>query len=602
MTIEIPMTLKPLISAAAVACVLGVSPSLAQDNTPAEPKKDPPKENAPDLEKDPPKENALDLEKDLRGKVVVLGADAPGINYVVRFLEGRMAHATFQTSVSGLRSGLFAPLTEPRFYSKIIGTKRGTRPSEGDLARWTGKMVAFRHGTPLEGKAEFFFNIPEDEQAEYGILSIFMHSIGNRDKNGSPNTRHFINFPHARVDRHGRFQQVFSRDSYFIQGHLYAPKREEGKPDPGHPEVAFTFRRYNINGAGGGVRVTDEADPDETQPKLKEWRAYKKANRAIKDIIQQLRPAGDTPPANGYGVSSDAIKLIPSRAITDAADETRAEIEYQQSGAEYDCATRAGGHATCKVREVGTPDSEGPVFRLVADMRRGDMTHIGEMNTIQLLDMRSTDLSKNIHRYGAWMEHAGFYLYTGLDPRPTGGKEVPTEVARKTFTLPFYGGLDSKSRPTVSATYKGAMVGTPATGQANHGDILVGNATVDFTAADARTGGRDSVKIGFSDIVNTSKGGVGHSKTSISFDPLSVDEKGRIGKYKEDEKGNGKIEPYDEADEHLLGRFYGPEQEEIAGEFLHSGVFGVFGAVAPVPEPDTGSEEPSPDKGDPGDE
>ena len=140
------------------------------------------------------------------------------------------------------------------------------------------------------------------------------------------------------------------------------------------------------------------------------------------------------------------------------------------------------------------------------------------------------------------------------------------------------------------------IVGTPTTGQANPGDILVGNATVEFTA------GTNSLDITFSDIINTSKDRVAHSKTSISFDPLSVDEKGRIGKYKEDEKGNGKIEPYDEADEHLLGRFYGPEQEEIAGEFLHSDVFGVFGAVALAPEPDTGSEPSPPAENAPGDE
>ena len=571
MTIKTPATIKRLISAVAFAALLGVSPSFADDTeSPA------PADGAEEME---------DQIEKARERVYLLRIDVQdwatgnGETGHRRAHAGRMEYAEFQASFSAVKKNkeLFEPARPILSHSADGTPPTGTRPEAPagrDLARWTGKMVAFKlDGAPLEGETEVFFDIAS---GKLGILlrNIKLRKIESEDRDYTYN-RDTISFPDVKVADNGSFVQMLN-GAHHIRGQFYGPKPKANKPESGHAEVAFTFRRYGIRGAGGAIRVKHADDSGETQPKLQEWREYQRALARVIAVIEALREKGDKTLTGLFLIPSDAEGVIPSSALEGS--------EYSQRAGK--CGLFRKGRA---VRCVAGNDKSG--VRMAVDMQRGDMENIHENEDVQVVKVQSMiSLPRVIHSYGAWMEHAGFYLYTGLTANPAGGEVYSSKATKATYTLPFYGGSQSTGGPSETATYLGAMVGTLTKG-ADQEDILVGNAEVVFTAAsDGFEYG--SLKVRLDGFKNLDGGSV---PEAISFKDLSVD-------------GDGKIEPYEKMDdknlkveERLTGGFYGPEHQEIAGEFLHSNVFGVFGAVALAPEPDTGS-EPSPDENAPGGE
>ena len=150
------------------------------------------------------------------------------------------------------------------------------------------------------------------------------------------------------------------------------------------------------------------------------------------------------------------------------------------------------------------------------------------------------------------MDHAGFYLYTG----------VPADVAlnpqeAQTFAVVDRFGSRTPDDFATAGTYLGAMVGTPVAGEENQGDVLVGDARFTF---DGRSSAVGNVTLDFTNIVNVDNG-MAHSDISFDAD-LTYDGE----------------DMYDNSEDRVFeAHFYGPNGEEVAGNFRRGGLIGAFG-------------------------
>ncbi|MBC6408726.1 MAG: hypothetical protein GDA40_11840, partial [Rhodobacteraceae bacterium] len=122
------------------------------------------------------------------------------------------------------------------------------------------------------------------------------------------------------------------------------------------------------------------------------------------------------------------------------------------------------------------PDADGNSLALRADLRGGETSNVPPLggHDIQLTDtrgiQRATRDNSDVRRYGGWMEHSGFYLYTGV-PAVSGRGSGQGD---QNYTVVDSLGAQSGSAPSEDASYRGVMVGTPVPGETNHGDVLVG--------------------------------------------------------------------------------------------------------------------------------
>ena len=108
-------------------------------------------------------------------------------------------------------------------------------------------------------------------------------------------------------------------------------------------------------------------------------------------------------------------------------------------------------------------------------------------NGITLIEVAAADLEG----YGAWMHHAAFSVQSGRETFAVEGRDY-----RLSARYAIAGGDLTGSRPTaVSATWRGVMVGTPATGS-TAGNILQGDAALTYTLAS----GRGMLDAAFTDI------------------------------------------------------------------------------------------------------
>ena len=247
-------------------------------------------------------------------------------------------------------------------------------------------------------------------------------------------------------------------------------------------------------------------------------------------------------------------------------------VEGSQKGA---CGLNGSGQVlTCTL-----PDADGNSLALRADLRGGETSNVPplEGHDIQLTDtrgiQRATRDNSDVRRYGSWMEHSGFYLYTGV-PAVSGGASVQGD---QNYTVVDSFGAQSGSAPSEDASYRGVMVGTPVPDETNHGDVLVGDAKVAFEASS------DSFDIHFTNIINMDRGGVAHSVSSIALEDEArvltggVQDGAEDVMYEDPELAGGEtLAPKNAGG--IAARFYGPNHEEIAGHFSHSNVMGAFGA------------------------
>jgi hypothetical protein len=167
--------------------------------------------------------------------------------------------------------------------------------------------------------------------------------------------------------------------------------------------------------------------------------------------------------------------------------------------------------------------------------------------TTYLQEAQGGDAS--LKAYGAWLEHGAFAVVE------------ETGVVEGIELSGIYGlaaGRSSNSRPSVDATYRGLMVGSPV-GGAHRGNILQGDAELVYTSAD------NEVDAHFTDIRDLDRGSP-HATSRIDFENLAVEEDGLFA---DGQPGNGFIE----------GGFAGPGHAEALGIFESDNIVGAFGAA-----------------------
>ncbi len=199
-----------------------------------------------------------------------------------------------------------------------------------------------------------------------------------------------------------------------------------------------------------------------------------------------------------------------------------------------------------QISDIGFQTIEGgPGFEIT----RNDAEAVGTSNGITLVksvvEAKVEEGVTDGTSYGAWMEHSAFGVLT---------IGIPDEGIFLSGRYAIAGGARNNDAPTVDATWRGVMVGTPTTG-AHRGDLLQGDATLRYDQA--------SLSATFTNIKDLDHL-IAHSVETVRFDNIPFYENGT----------------YWTGEEHdfISGAFYGPDQVETAGIFEKSGIVGAFGA------------------------
>ena len=170
-------------------------------------------------------------------------------------------------------------------------------------------------------------------------------------------------------------------------------------------------------------------------------------------------------------------------------------------------------------------------------------------NGITLTDGRGGRYGPGYRQYGGWMDHAGFYVIAGVEQRGQVLGETVSAALRGTAA----GGDFSGSRPSASATWRGVMTGTTATG----GGILQGDASLTYDLAS------HTLDAGFTNIVDIDRSAA-HVTSEASFAGVPVAADGTFQ--------HGTTRNF------VRGGFSGPGQEEAVGVFEQNDIVGAFGA------------------------
>ena len=155
--------------------------------------------------------------------------------------------------------------------------------------------------------------------------------------------------------------------------------------------------------------------------------------------------------------------------------------------------------------------------------------------------------------FGAWMTHGAFALLT-LDAPEFEGISISARYAMATGEL-------TGSPPSGSATWRGVVVGTPATGT-RRGELLAGDATLRYDICIV-CDNLPPIEATFDNIKNLDRLAA-HTIETVSFNDIPLDERGA---FEAGLTGN-----------RIQGAFYGPDHTEAAGIFEKSNIVGAFGA------------------------
>jgi len=487
--------------------------------------------------------DAIDLVADLRGgmptrallvqnRIDLTDVRGAGGNSNVRRFGGWMEHAGFY-----LYTGVTAVRTDPTATALQAGQTfvisdhlgRGSDDSPDSSGTYLGAMVGTPvagqdfHGNVLVGDAELTYDSDTD-----GVTLAFSN-IFNVDE-GEAHTVTDISF--ADLDYEADGNQIYDRDpdgtnDYIAESWFYGPNAEE---------VAGFFNRENITGVFGVRRVSAE------------FLELLRAEEAINALIADENFANARTPA----------VLYPGNVRTGDGLEppfTSRTCSFGANANEFSCALL---------------DISGVAYSLTADLSAngGDpvVAQVQNNNDVFVTRQSGTGDNSDVHRYGAWMDHAGFYVYPDV-PITT---EAPSGVAAgQTYFIADYFGSDEASRPSGDATFRGAMVGTPRIRTPNHGDVLVGDALIIYTTAFGGPFGLANLSIDFSNIVNLSQNGAMYGDGTLSLEGVAPSA-----------NRDGSLEGgFQSAD--FTGQFYGPAgSEEIVGDFSSTAlaIEGVFGA------------------------
>lgn len=161
--------------------------------------------------------------------------------------------------------------------------------------------------------------------------------------------------------------------------------------------------------------------------------------------------------------------------------------------------------------------------------------------------------------YGSWMRHSTFAVQSQWQPVDIEGRNY-----RVSGRYGLAGGDLAGSLPTdMSATWRGVMVGTPAT-ETSVGNVLQGDALLTYTFGE----GRGMLDAEFTNIKDLDRLAA-HSTDTVRFDDVTV---GNDGTFNSGVTRN-----------RIQGGFYGPDHDEAAGVFEQSNIVGAFGAKRPSP-------------------
>lgn len=236
--------------------------------------------------------------------------------------------------------------------------------------------------------------------------------------------------------------------------------------------------------------------------------------------------------ARAPGIVSRSDSLISSTVYGNTSHPDVPTFEFRASCSGISCTfrePRSGYTDNLTVRDL----SFRTVTEKIALSKHGITLHGGSENGFKV--------------YGSWMRHSGFQVTShqltaeGIDFQVRNG---------------LAGGDLTGYAPNSSASWRGVMVGTPATG-ANRGDFLQGDALLVYDFLDA------TLDADFANIKNIDKNRA-HTVTRIGFDevPMYTD-----GTFMAGLSGN-----------RIQGGFYGPNHAEAAGVFEQQNVVGSFGA------------------------
>lgn len=160
--------------------------------------------------------------------------------------------------------------------------------------------------------------------------------------------------------------------------------------------------------------------------------------------------------------------------------------------------------------------------------------------------------------YGSWMHHSTFAVQSQWQPVRIEGRNY-----RVSGRYGLAGGDLTGSLPTMSAIWRGVMVGTPATGT-SVGNVLQGDAELTYTFGE----GRGMLDAEFTNIKDLDRLAA-HSTDTVRFDDVTV---GNDGTFNSGVTRN-----------RIQGGFYGPDHDEAAGVFEQSNIVGAFGAKGSRP-------------------
>ncbi|MBC6408622.1 MAG: transferrin-binding protein-like solute binding protein, partial [Rhodobacteraceae bacterium] len=429
------------------------------------------------------------------------------------------------------------PATGPLTFAFAAGDATGSRPADDVAsATWEGVMVATAltgdvAGNILQGGAELVYTGVDDGPG--GSLDIDFTKIVNIDRDGAGHSVASVSFPGVDLETDGTY--TVDEDNTALDGALYGP---------GHEEAAGFFEHSGLVGSFG-ARLGAVLTAEELMAAQTELARARTAIEAANFSARDTR--------SNYTVDIEPAEVVlQSGDIADAHDN---DGSCNFVGGKFD-------HLNCS---VGSDDS---LVNLTADLRGGMPGALQEVSGVQITNVRGAGDKSDIRRYGAWMEHSGFYLYTG----------VPADVAlnpqeAQTFAIVDRFGSRTPDELNVAGTYLGAMVGTPVRGQPNHGDVLVGDARLTYNGTpdkgvNINSDEKGNITLGFTNIVNVDNG---TARPDISFEDLVLND-APVLKY----DGRG---IYDQNSNYTLeGDFYGPSGEEVAGTFRRGGVVGAFGA------------------------
>ena len=266
-----------------------------------------------------------------------------------------------------------------------------------------------------------------------------------------------------------------------------------------------------------------------------------------KPTIQSLTGAsppvetGNQQQARALGLIERADSVIVSTMHVETAVD---DDEASTFTVPYRCAG-----ATC----VYTFPGEDPRTRVLSedDATLSNPKAVGTKHGVTLI--REVD-EPEYRSLGGWMTHSAFVVATDRD---TYQREIdPPQSVREDYRYAAALGDLTGTRPTGTATWRGAMVGTPVGGD-DRGDQLWGDALLTYRMATS------SLDAAFTDIQNIDKLRA-HSTASVSFSGVPVSAEGT---FRQGETGN-----------RIQGGLYGPGHAEAAGIFEQRNLIGAFGA------------------------